>query len=148
MANDLRFLIGERPVICSDSVKLWLYTDSSSAQAARRGVGRLKHLDIRHLWVRRGYLQVFCVPTAYSAADFNAKKLSMEGCAELCQCRLFAIASMVWEFDWNAVAVIVLVNICANPVYATTMGFRVASVSLRELSQNEEGLRRAMSCEE
>lgn len=62
-------------MVCNDHVGLWLYMGSSSAKAAlqRRGVERLEHLNVRHVWaqqmVKRQYLQIFRVPTTYHVAD-------------------------------------------------------------------------------
>ena len=59
------------------------YRDSSSAKALaqRRGVGRLKHVDLRHLWVRSCVRQKLVrlkkVGTRNNRADLNAKNLSV-----------------------------------------------------------------------
>ena len=60
-----------------------VYTDSSSAKslAQRRGVGRLKHVDLRHLWVqscvRRKLLRLKKIGTKNNVADLNTKNLSV-----------------------------------------------------------------------
>ena len=59
-----------------------VYTDSSSAKALaqRRGVGRLKRVDLRHLWiqscVRQKLLRLKKVGTVNNVADLNTKNLS------------------------------------------------------------------------
>ncbi len=59
-----------------------VFTDSSSAKsiAHRRGVGRLKHLDIRLLWMQRfvkqRYLRLKKIHTVDNVADLNTKSLS------------------------------------------------------------------------
>ena len=64
-------------------VRLKLYSDSSSARAIsqRLGQGKLKHLDIRYLWiqemVRRKVFTVHRVGTVYNISDLNTKKLSL-----------------------------------------------------------------------
>ena len=83
MSNILRFLVGEEKLENSATarVTLTLHTDASSAKAAwqRRGSGRLKHIDIRMLWLqrmlRKQYIRVQKVPTTYNPSDLNTKKL-------------------------------------------------------------------------
>ncbi len=68
-------------------MKLWIslftLTDSSSAKALaqRRGVGRLKHVDLRHLWIqscaRQKLVRLKKVGTRNNVADLNTKNLSV-----------------------------------------------------------------------
>ena len=64
-------------------VRLKLYSDSSSARSIvqRLGQGRLKHIDLRYLWiqemVKRKVVSVHRVGTIYNISDLNAKKLSI-----------------------------------------------------------------------
>ena len=64
-------------------VQLKLYSDSSSARsiAQRMGQGRLKHIDLRYLWiqemVKRKVVSVNRVGTIYNVSDLNTKKLSL-----------------------------------------------------------------------
>ena len=66
----------------NDKVSTTLYVDSSSAKALmlRRGCGRLKHLDIRYLWlqsmVRQQLVFISKVGTKNNPADLNTKPLS------------------------------------------------------------------------
>ncbi len=68
-------LLGEMGI----SVRLKLYSDSSAARAvvARRGVGRLKHLEVRQLWLqdamRNDELTVSSIPSAENTADLFTK---------------------------------------------------------------------------
>ena len=66
-----RFLTG-------DLVELKAFTDSSSAIAARQGVGKIKHLAM--LWLQQaqkaGRLSVHSVPTARNPADIATKPLA------------------------------------------------------------------------
>ena len=70
-----RFLTG-------DLVELKAFTDSSSARAiaARQGVGKIKHLATRMLWLQQaqkeGRLSVHSVPTARNPADIATKPLA------------------------------------------------------------------------
>ena len=70
-----RFLIG-------DLVELKAFTDSSSARAiaARQGVGKIKHLATRMLWLQQaqkeGRLSVHSVPTSRNPADIAMKPLA------------------------------------------------------------------------
>ena len=70
-----RFLTGEL-------VELKAFTDSSSARAiaARQGVGKIKHLATRMLWLQQaqkeGRLSVHSVPTARNPADIATKPLA------------------------------------------------------------------------
>ena len=63
-------------------VSIQVRCDSSSARqwTQRRGVGRLKHVDVRLCqlqdWVRDGWIKLGTVRTALSVADLNTKKLS------------------------------------------------------------------------
>ena len=66
----------------NEKVSTTLYVDSSSAKALmlRRGCGRLKHLDIRYLWlqsmVRQQLVFKSKVGTKNNPADINTKPLS------------------------------------------------------------------------
>ena len=59
-----------------------LGTDSSAAKSfvSRRGLGRMRHLDIRDLWlqmeVAEGKVEVVKVPGALNSADLMTKVLS------------------------------------------------------------------------
>ena len=70
-----RFLTGKR-------VQLKAYTDSSACRGItnRQGVGRVKHLQIRLLWlqaaIREGKLTVHAVGTKENTADLGTKPLS------------------------------------------------------------------------
>ena len=70
-----RFLTG-------DLVELKAFTDSSSARAiaARQGVGKIKHLATRMLWLQQaqkeGRLSVHSVPTSRNPADIATKPLA------------------------------------------------------------------------
>ena len=58
-----------------------IYSDSSSARAVvmRRGPGRLRHMEIRHLWLqdemRSKRIEIRAVPTADNPADMMTKAL-------------------------------------------------------------------------
>ena len=71
----LRFLTAS-PVV------LKVFTDSSACRGvcARQGVGRIKHLAVRLLWlqqaIRAGRLTVHSVPTQQNPADIGAKPLT------------------------------------------------------------------------
>ena len=64
------------------SAKLHVYCDSSSARgiAQRDGVGKVKHLETKHLFaqekVQRGQLTIFRVPRKENASDALTHKLS------------------------------------------------------------------------
>ena len=66
-----------------ETLEFIVYTDSSSAKALaqRRGVGRLKHVDLRHLWiqscVRQKLVRLKKVGTRNNVADLNTKNLSV-----------------------------------------------------------------------
>ncbi len=53
VSNVCRFLLGISGCTISSEFDFVVFADSSSAKALaqRRGVGRLKHLDIRILWI-------------------------------------------------------------------------------------------------
>ena len=53
VCNLCRFLLNLETRTIDDTMGFIVYMDSSSAKALaqRRGVGRLKHVDLRHLWV-------------------------------------------------------------------------------------------------
>ena len=61
-----------------------LFLDSSSAKfvVQRSGVGKLKHVEIKHMFLqqllRRGVFTIHKIPTRVNPADFNTKKLSVE----------------------------------------------------------------------
>ena len=54
VCNVCKFLLGINGREIDSTMDFIVYTDSSSAKALaqRRGVGRLKHVDLRHLWVQ------------------------------------------------------------------------------------------------
>ena len=61
-----------------------LYTDSSAAKSfvCRRGLGRMRHLEIRDLWIQKevaeGRLEVFKVPGDENPADLMTKILGIK----------------------------------------------------------------------
>ena len=65
----------------SREVTIRIYSDSSSARAVvmRRGPGRLRHMEIRHLWLqdemRAKRMKMRAVPTADNPADMMTKAL-------------------------------------------------------------------------
>ena len=67
-------------VVCGP---LCLYTDSSAARffAARRGVGRMRHLEVRHLWLQEEIsshrVQLRKVAGEANPADLMTKYLSI-----------------------------------------------------------------------
>ena len=69
-------------VIGFPGLPLVVQTDSNAAKgiANRKGVGRVKHLDLRDLWVQdltsKGLLQVEKVPTSSNWADLGTKVAS------------------------------------------------------------------------
>ena len=65
-------------------VRQRLFLDSSSAKfvVQRSGVGKLKHVEIKHMFLqqllRRGIFTIHKIPTRVNPADLNTKKLSVE----------------------------------------------------------------------
>ena len=82
IGNVCRFLLKISSCVISPEFDFVVYTDSSSAKsiAQRRGVGRLKHLDIRLLWIQRfvreRFLRLKKVNTIDNVADLNTKNLT------------------------------------------------------------------------
>ena len=82
IGNVCRFLLKISNCVISPEFDFVVYTDSSSAKsiAQRRGVGRLKHLDIRLLWIQRfvreRFLRLKKVHTVDNVADLNTKNLT------------------------------------------------------------------------
>ena len=84
IATVLRFLLGDEHVCPNDGsrVRLKLYCDSSAARGVmqRLGSGKIKHINIRHLWVqdllKKRLFELNKVPTKHNVADLNTKKLS------------------------------------------------------------------------
>ena len=76
--KDLWQFISRRPVLIK------AITDSSSCRAftERLGVGRLKHIDIKYLWmqleVKKETLKMEGVPTLWNVADLGTKRLSRQ----------------------------------------------------------------------
>ena len=83
VCNLCRFLLKLSGREINSDMDFIVYTDSSSAKslAQRRGVGRLKHVDLRHLWVqscvRRKLLRLKKIGTKNNVADLNTKNLSV-----------------------------------------------------------------------
>ena len=65
-------------------VRQRLFLDSSSAKfvVQRSGVGKLKHVEIKHMFLqqllRQGIFTIHKIPTRVNPADLNTKKLSVE----------------------------------------------------------------------
>ena len=82
ISNVVKFLVKIPSFTISPEFDFVVYTDSSSAKsiAQRRGVGRLKHLDIRLLWIQRfvkeRFLRLKKIGTAENVADLNTKNLT------------------------------------------------------------------------
>ena len=82
ISNVCRFLLKIPGYAISPEFDFVVYTDSSSAKsiAQRRGVGRLKHLDIRLLWIQRfvkeRFLRLKKIATVDNVADLNTKNLT------------------------------------------------------------------------
>ncbi len=82
VCNVCKFLLGKTSREVDEFMDFIVYTDSSSAKALaqRRGVGRLKHVDLRHLWiqscVRQELVRLKKVGTVNTVADLNTKNLS------------------------------------------------------------------------
>ena len=82
ISNVCRFLLRIPGYVISPEFDFVVYTDSSSAKsiAQRRGVGRLKHLDIRLLWiqgfVKERFLRLKKIATVDNVADLNTKNLT------------------------------------------------------------------------
>ena len=61
-----------------------ILTDASSARAIaqRDGVGRLRHVDVRFLWlqdkIKKGYFKIIKVPGAENPADLGTKFLNYD----------------------------------------------------------------------
>ena len=83
VCNLCRFLLKLEGREVNSDLDFIVYTDSSSAKALaqRRGVGRLKHVDLRHLWVqacvRQKLIRLKKVGTQNNVADLNTKNLSL-----------------------------------------------------------------------
>lgn len=82
ISNVCRFLLKIPGYVISPEFDFVVYTDSLSAKsiAQRRGVGRLKHLDIRLLWIQRfvkeRFLRLKKIATVDNVADLNTKNLT------------------------------------------------------------------------
>jgi len=83
VCNLCRFLLKLEGREVNSELDFIVYTDSSSAKALaqRRGVGRLKHVDLRHLWVqacvRQKLIRLKKVGTQNNVSDLNTKNLSL-----------------------------------------------------------------------
>ena len=82
VCNLCRFLLKLEGCEVNSALDFIVYTDSSSkAFAQRRGVGRLKHVDLRYLWVqacvRQKLIRLKKVGTQNNVADLNTKNPSM-----------------------------------------------------------------------
>jgi hypothetical protein len=81
-AIGLRAMLSELGVVCVGPVQL--YSDSSAARsfAARKGLGRMRHLEVRHLWLQEAVagqrVQVRRVPGEENPADLLTKYLSVK----------------------------------------------------------------------
>jgi hypothetical protein len=81
-AKGLVSLAGELGFVGLSSV-VKLGTDSSAAKSfvCRRGLGRMRHLQIRDLWLQKevadGYLEVSKIPGVMNPADLMTKILSV-----------------------------------------------------------------------
>ena len=85
------FLVAEVKDGPTEHVNVRLFSDSSAAIGTiqRRGVGRMKHIEIRHLFLqellRKKILAVSKIGTKQNPADLGTKKLGMDRRRELFQ---------------------------------------------------------------
>ena len=81
VCNVCKFLLDTTKREVDEFMDFIVYTGSSSAKALaqRRGVGRLKHVDLRHLWVqscvRQKLVRLKKIGTMNNVADLNTKNL-------------------------------------------------------------------------
>ena len=81
-----------------------LFTDSSAAKAfaCRRGVGKMRHMQVRWLWlqeeVRRGRVKVYKIKGTENPADLLTKYLSVKEVEE-------RLRGMSLEVEWAAESV-------------------------------------------
>ena len=74
--KDLWTFLSKTPVL------IRAITDSSSCKAfsERLGVGRLKHIDTRYLWmqleIKKETMVMVSIPTLWNVADLGTKRLS------------------------------------------------------------------------
>jgi hypothetical protein len=91
--------MGLRTMLCEIGVKtsgpIFLYSDSSAARsfASRRGLGRMRHMEVRHLWLQSAVagqeVLVRRVSGDDNPADLLTKYLSVrEVCCRLCRLSL------------------------------------------------------------
>ena len=86
-----KFLCGDNTDENSSQVKMRLFTDSAAAMGTvqRKGLGRMKHLQIRHLYLqellRMKVLSIHKIGTSVNPADLGTKKLSVERRRQLCK---------------------------------------------------------------
>ena len=85
------FLVAEMKDGPAEHVNMRLFSDSSAAIGTiqRRGVGRMKHIEIRHLFLqellRKKILTVSKIGTKQNPADLGTKKLGMDRRRDLFQ---------------------------------------------------------------
>jgi hypothetical protein len=78
-ASEGKFVVSILKEMGIDDAHLRIFSDSSAARAVviKRGPGRMKHLDIRYLWMQEGYrneeFQVAAIGTAVNWADALTK---------------------------------------------------------------------------
>ena len=80
-------------------MKVVLHTDSSSAKSmsSRRGVGRMRHIEAKWLWLQSavadGRIKIFKIPGSKNPADLFTKFLSIKSIQDLlnrCGCELWS----------------------------------------------------------
>ena len=63
-------------------VRLWVDSSSAKAIAERSGLGKVRHMDVRYLWVqevrRRGGLKIMKIKGEENPADIMTKPKSLE----------------------------------------------------------------------
>ena len=134
-------------------VRQRLFLDSSSAKfvVQRSGVGKLKHVEIKHMFLqqllRQGIFTIHKIPTRVNPADLNTKKLSVERRKLLSNlCGLYPICA---QSDRDE-EVLMTRRIQRNMAHKLVQALQVVSMSLlqgcspnlsgKEL-QGEQGLR-------
>ena len=121
-------------------VRQRLFLDSSSAKfvVQRSGVGKLKHVEIKHMFLqqllRRGIFTIHKIPTRVNPADLNTKKLSVERRKLLgTLCGLYPICAQ----DKREEEVLITRRVQRNMANRLVQALQVVSMSLLQGCSND-----------
>ena len=71
-------------------VRVWVYSSSAKAMAERNGLGKVRHMDVRYLWLqevrKRGDVKIMKIKGEENPADIMTKPKGIDDIKRLTKC--------------------------------------------------------------